>query len=115
MNHLIPFEEWMDHIMVIDIGCEIDTTELKSELIQLGYERTGQVEAPGQFAIRGGIIDVYPLADEKNSKLYKKYLDIAASDSRVHFGGRLGSFRYYDMDDVIASALADAETLTKSR
>ena len=57
----------------------------------------------------------YPLADEKNSKLYKKYLDIAASDSRVHFGGRLGSFRYYDMDDVIASALADAETLTKSR
>ncbi len=64
MNHLIPFEEWMDHIMVIDIGCEIDTTELKSELIQLGYERTGQVESPGQFAIRGGIIDVYPLADE---------------------------------------------------
>lgn len=55
----------------------------------------------------------YPLADYKNRSFYEKYRSLAASDSRVHFGGRLGSFRYYDMDDVIAAALADAEMLTK--
>ncbi len=33
-------------------------------LVQMGYERTGQVELPGQFAIRGGILDIYPLTEE---------------------------------------------------
>ena len=64
MNHLVPFEEWTDHIMEIDSGCELDTEELKKELVMLGYERTGQVEGPGQFAIRGGIIDIFPLTEE---------------------------------------------------
>ena len=64
MNQLVPFEEWMDHIMEIDSACEIDTEELKKELIGLGYERVGQVEGPGQFAIRGGIIDIFPLTEE---------------------------------------------------
>ncbi len=64
MNHLVPFEDWKDHIMEIDSGCELDVTELKSALVKLGYERTGQVEGPGQFAIRGGIIDIYPLTEE---------------------------------------------------
>ena len=64
MNHLVPFSDWMDQIMVIDGGCEIDTEQLKKDLIRLGYERCGQVEGPGQFAIRGGIIDVFPLTEE---------------------------------------------------
>ena len=64
MNHLVPFEDWKDHIMEIDSGCELDLAELKSELVKLGYERAGQVEGPGQFAIRGGIIDIYPLTEE---------------------------------------------------
>ena len=64
MNHLVPFEQWMDHIMVIDNGSEVDTDRLKAELIQMGYERTGQVEGPGQFAVRGGIIDIFPLTEE---------------------------------------------------
>ena len=64
MNQLVPFEAWMDHILEIDSACEIDTEDLKKELIQLGYERVGQVEGPGQFAIRGGIIDIFPLTEE---------------------------------------------------
>ncbi|MCD8106281.1 MAG: transcription-repair coupling factor [Lachnospiraceae bacterium] len=46
------------------IMTEIDTEKLKKDLIQLGYERVGQVEGPGQFAIRGGIIDIFPLTEE---------------------------------------------------
>jgi transcription-repair coupling factor (superfamily II helicase) len=64
MNHLVPFELWKDQIMVLDAGCEVDLQQLREDLILRGYERTGQVEGPGQFAIRGGIIDIYPLTEE---------------------------------------------------
>ena len=37
---------------------------MKEELVELGYERTGQVELPGQFSVRGGIIDIYPLTED---------------------------------------------------
>lgn len=47
----------------------------------------------------------YPVNDEKNSALYKKYAELAAQEKNVIFGGRLAEYKYYDMDDVIASAL----------
>ena len=47
----------------------------------------------------------YPVNDEKNSELYKKYKTLAGKESKVIFGGRLGEYKYYDMDAVIDSAL----------
>ena len=47
----------------------------------------------------------YPVNDEKNGQLYEKYKVLAAKEDKVIFGGRLGEYRYYDMDAVIASAL----------
>ena len=47
----------------------------------------------------------YPVNDDKNNKLYLKYKEIAAKDSKVIFGGRLGQYKYYDMDKVIIEAL----------
>lgn len=47
----------------------------------------------------------YPINDEKNDELYKKYKKMAKEDERVIFGGRLGSYKYYDMDKVIEAAL----------
>ena len=47
----------------------------------------------------------YPINDEKNSLLYAQYKKLADAQSKVIFGGRLGEYRYYDMDAVIASAL----------
>ena len=47
----------------------------------------------------------YPVNDEKNMKLYEEYKNLSASEEKVIFGGRLGEYRYYDMDAVIASAL----------
>ena len=43
--------------------------------------------------------------DEKNSKLYAEYKKLAESEKNIIFGGRLGEYKYYDMDAVIASAL----------
>ena len=47
----------------------------------------------------------YPVNDEKNGALYAKYRELADKESKVIFGGRLGEYKYYDMDAVIASAL----------
>lgn len=51
----------------------------------------------------------YPVNDEKNSELYKQYAELAAQEENVIFGGRLAEYKYYDMDDVIASALQAVE------
>lgn len=47
----------------------------------------------------------YPVNDEKNGALYAKYKELAEKESNIIFGGRLGEYRYYDMDAVIDSAL----------
>ena len=52
----------------------------------------------------------YPINDEKNNSLYEKYKKLAESQDMVIFGGRLGSYKYYDMDKVIESALEIVET-----
>ena len=51
----------------------------------------------------------YPINDEKNDALFKQYLELAEKKSNVIFGGRLGQYRYYDMDKVIAQALEAVE------
>lgn len=51
----------------------------------------------------------YPVNDEKNGELYKKYKGLADKEEKVIFGGRLGEYKYYDMDAVIASALECAK------
>lgn len=51
----------------------------------------------------------YPINDEKNSALYKKYRELADKEQHVIFGGRLGEYKYYDMDAVIAAALSLCE------
>ena len=48
----------------IEAGAVIDFQKLQEELVHLGYERESQIEGPGQFAVRGGILDVYPLTEE---------------------------------------------------
>ena len=53
----------------------------------------------------------YPLNDEKNSNLFKKYQDLAAKEDKVIFGGRLGMYQYYDMWQVIDEALKLVKTL----
>ena len=53
----------------------------------------------------------YPVNDEKNSALYAQYRKLAEGEKSVTFGGRLGEYKYYDMDQVIAAALDAAQRL----
>ena len=51
----------------------------------------------------------YPVNDEKNGALYARYRDLTEQEKNVIFGGRLGEYKYYDMDMVIAAALRCAD------
>ncbi|MCI5523762.1 MAG: UDP-galactopyranose mutase [Spirochaetia bacterium] len=54
----------------------------------------------------------YPVNNDKNSGLYKKYAELAEKTDNVIFGGRLAEYKYYDMDDVIEKAMNDFEKMT---
>lgn len=56
-----------------------------------------------------GIEPYYPINDEKNGALFLKYQELAKQEKNVIFGGRLGNYRYYDMDKVIEAALECAQ------
>ena len=58
---------------------------------------------------RPGMEPYYPVNDEKNSALYEQYKALADRERKTVFGGRLGEYRYYDMDAVLLSALQLAE------
>lgn len=58
---------------------------------------------------KDGMEPFYPVNDEKNSLLYKKYKALADVEKRIIFGGRLAEYKYYDMDDVIEKVMKDFE------
>ena len=60
----MPLEKIKSSLLHFKSDSVIDLDQLKADLVDLGYERVGQVELPGQFSVRGGIIDIYPLTEE---------------------------------------------------
>ena len=64
MAPLLPLEKLNELILSIGVGSVVEMDAVKKRLVRMGYERTGQAELPGQFAIRGGILDIYPLTEE---------------------------------------------------
>ena len=64
MDKLPPLEEFSNNKLVLSKGGTLDTRKLSGTLTTLGYENVTIVELPGQFSVRGGIIDIYPLTEE---------------------------------------------------
>ena len=64
MDFLEPLEKIKSQLIHYESDSTIDMDQLKNKLVDLGYERVGQVEMPGQFSIRGGIVDIYCLTEE---------------------------------------------------
>ena len=54
-------EYWKQHEIQLEIGKEVDPAELEKKLFEMGYIRSNMVNAPGDFAIRGSIVDIFPL------------------------------------------------------
>ncbi len=64
MNHMSAPEQFEAAIRQFAVGDELDAAKLGKELVAMGYEREYQASVPGQFAMRGGIIDIYPMTAE---------------------------------------------------
>ena len=64
MDSLLPLADIRDRLICLKPGEELDFESFKKKLVFLGYDREEEVSGPGQFAIRGGIIDLYPLTEE---------------------------------------------------
>ena len=78
-----------------------------------GYtgERTPFTIVSKEYSLewKPGVEPYYPVNDDLNQSRYRQYANLAAAEESVAFGGRLGSYRYYDMQDTIADALKFVE------
>ena len=64
MDFLESLEKIKEQLIHYESDSTVDTEQLKNQLVALGYARVGQVEMPGQFSVRGGIVDIYCLTEE---------------------------------------------------
>lgn len=64
LNKLVPLEEIQKNIVTFRSGETLDLEKMKKKLVSLGYERNDWVDGVGQFAIRGGILDIFPMSSE---------------------------------------------------
>ena len=86
----IPYTRILEH-KHFEFGTQNDTVITK----EYSVDYTGENEP------------YYPINDQKNNDLYNKYRELADLDPKLHFGGRLGAYKYYNMDQVIEAALKD--------
>ncbi len=64
MDHLLPLKYLREQSITVESGQVIDLDSWKERLVAMGYERMAQVDGMGQFSIRGGIVDIFPLTEE---------------------------------------------------
>lgn len=95
-----PFTRIIEHKW-FEFGKDEDGNELPKTVISREYSSEW----------KKGDEPYYPVNDDKNTSLYEEYKKLAATNDKVIFGGRLGEYKYYDMDAVIARALEVSKNL----
>src|SRR5699024_913930 len=83
-RYLPPTSYWKDHLVHLRTEEVIDIEEMIKRLIQMGYERSPMVASPGEFSVRGGIIDVYPITEDHPVRIEL-------------FDEEIDSIRYFDV------------------
>ena len=85
MNTMAPLESMWDSVLSLESGQTADMEELTAALVRMGYEKEYQVETIGQFSVRGGILDIFPLTEE--------------NPIRIEFwGDEIDMIRYFDCE-----------------
>ena len=97
-----PYTRIIEH-KHFEFGKDEEGNDLPKTVISREYSAEWQV----------GDEPYYPVNDAENGALFLQYKELAAKEPDVIFGGRLGEYKYYDMDQVIAKALADADNYLK--
>ena len=89
------------------------TRMIEHKHFEFGTQPKTVVTKEYPVAWQQGMEPYYPVNDTKNAELYQKYAQLAAQQTDVVFGGRLGEYKYYDMDKVIRSALNKISEITQ--
>lgn len=84
-RRLTPTEDWLASQIRLELGIEMERDQLETALFQLGYQRESMVKSPGEFSVRGAIVDYYPLNSEHPIRL-------------DFFDTELNSIRYFDAE-----------------
>ena len=85
MDKLIPVEIIEENVIMISSQDSLDLEEVKSKLVNMAYERVSQVQGPGQFAMRGEILDIFPVTEESPVRI-----DL--------WGDEIDSIKYFDVE-----------------
>jgi len=87
------------------------TRIIEHKHFEFGTQPTTVITREYSTEWRRGMEPYYPVNNEKNTALYQEYQKLAQQRDDVYFGGRLGQYRYYDMDKVIRAALDDLQKM----
>lgn len=111
-NEILDTDNYQGNAVVNFTDKEVPYTRIiEHKHFEFGKQEKTVISREYSAEWQPGIEPYYPINDEANNALYEKYKALAATRPDVIFGGRLGQYKYYDMDKVIAAALAavDAE------
>ncbi len=110
----LPVENYQGNAVVNYTDSETPYTRIiEHKHFEYGTEPTTVISKEYPKEWQEGDEPYYPVNNEKNQELYSKYADLAAKNDKVLFGGRLGEYKYYDMDKVIESALNTVSVIFK--
>lgn len=105
-TEVIDCENWQGNAVVNYTEREVPFTRIiEHKHFEFGRQAKTVISREYSSEWKIGVDPYYPINDEKNGVLYAQYRELAATVPNVIFGGRLGEYKYYDMDKVIASAL----------
>lgn len=99
---LPPMSKWKESFLSFEVGLDIDLEPLLLQLVSMGYERVDMVTAPGEFSVRGGIIDIFPLTEEQPIRIEL-------------FDTEVDSIRYFDSESQRSDKKVDKITFGPAR
>lgn len=106
-NEILDTDNYQGNAVVNFTDKEVPYTRIiEHKHFEFGKQEKTVISREYSAEWQPGIEPYYPINDEANNALYEKYKTLAATRPDVIFGGRLGQYKYYDMDKVIAAALS---------
>ena len=108
----LPMEDFQGNAVVNYTEREVPYTRIiEHKHFEFGKQPTTVISREYSAEWKPGMEPYYPVNDAENGALYAKYKELADAEGNVIFGGRLGQYKYYDMDKVIRAALDDLRAL----
>ena len=108
----LPMEDFQGNAVVNYTEREVPYTRIiEHKHFEFGKQPTTVISREYSAEWKPGMEPYYPVNDAENGALYARYKELADAEGNVIFGGRLGQYKYYDMDKVIRAALDDLKNL----